>query len=195
MRYTETVENILRESASVKALIAEKCTESIIEAALLMAKVFRGGGKMLLCGNGGSAADAQHIATELIVRLTAQRDRDALPAIALTTNTSTLTACGNDYGFDKIFARQIEALGNKGDLFFGISTSGNSKNVLEALSEARSRGLFTISLLGGDGGKMKGNANVDIVVPHPDTGRIQEGHITIGHVICDIVERELFTQE
>jgi len=193
MKYSEIIQDILKESADLKAAIADKCGEVIEETGLLAAKVFRAGGKVLLCGNGGSAADAQHIAAELVVRLTAKLDRDALPVMALNTNTSTLTACGNDYGFNRIFSRQVEAFGKKGDLLIGISTSGNSPNVNIALDTAKSRGLHTVGLLGGSGGKMKGLADIDVIVPHNDTARIQEGHITIGHILCEIIERELFS--
>jgi len=193
MKYSEIIQDILKESADLKAAIADKCGEVIEETGLLAAKVFRAGGKVLLCGNGGSAADAQHIAAELVVRLTAKLDRDALPVMALNTNTSTLTACGNDYGFNRIFSRQVEAFGKKGDLLIGISTSGNSPNVIIALDTAKSRGLHTVGLLGGSGGKMKGLADIDVIVPHNDTARIQEGHITIGHILCEIIERELFS--
>ena len=194
MKYKEIIQQTLSDSAALKTLIAEQCMADIGEAALLMAGVFRKGGMALLCGNGGSAGDAQHIATELVVRLSARMDRDALPAMALTTNSSTLTACGNDYGFDRIFSRQVEAFGAKNGLFVGISTSGNSANVQRALEAAQKKSMASISLLGGNGGSMKGIADVDILVPHTDTARIQEGHITIGHILCDIVERELYAK-
>jgi len=192
MKYSKLIHQILDESARVKRALGEQCGEAVEKAAVLAARVFREGGRLLICGNGGSAADAQHIAAELVVRLSEQRDRKALPALALTINTSTLTACANDYGFDSVFARQVEAYGSAGDIFIGISTSGNSENVLRALYAARSLSLHTVSFLGGVGGMMKGIADVDIVVPHSDTGRIQEGHLTIGHIMCDIIERELF---
>jgi D-sedoheptulose 7-phosphate isomerase len=147
----------------------------------------------MLCGNGGSAADSQHIATELVVRLTSKLDRKALPAMALTTNTSTLTAAGNDYGFDSIFARQVEAFGKAGDMLIGISTSGNSPNVVKAVQTASSNGIHTVGFLGGDGGQLKDLVDLALIIPHSNTGRIQEGHISAGHIFCDIIERELFS--
>lgn len=191
MKYNDHIHSILDESAALKKAIYNECAESIEKAALLAADVFRKNGKLLICGNGGSASDAQHIATELVVRLTAKLDRKALPALALNTNCSTITACGNDYGFDSIFARQVEAFGAEGDLFIGISTSGNSPNVIKALEAAKKKSMKTVSLLGSSG-KMPGMADIDIRVPQTDTGRIQEGHITIGHIMCSIIEKELF---
>ena len=147
------------------------------------------GGKLLLFGNGGSAADAQHIATELVVRYKA--DRPAIAAIALTTDSSALTACGNDLGFESIFARQIEALAEKHDTAMGISTSGRSPNVLAALQEAKRRGVRTVGLTGGDGGEMRGICDAIIVVPSKVTARIQEMHILIGHMLCKALEQRL----
>lgn len=144
------------------------------------------GGKLLLFGNGGSAADAQHIAAELTVRYA--RDRTAIPALALTTDTSALTAAGNDLGFEQIFSRQIEALGRPGDVAIGLSTSGRSRNVLSALRAARERGLRTAALTGGDGGDLQEFADVCLIVPSPSTARIQEMHILIGHLLCDALE-------
>jgi D-sedoheptulose 7-phosphate isomerase len=145
------------------------------------------GHKLLFFGNGGSAADAQHLATEFVVRF--RNNRPSLPALALTTDCSALTAIGNDFGFDQIFSRQIEGLGTAGDVAIGISTSGNSPNVLLALAAARARGLATIALAGGDGGKMRELADVTVIVPSKVTARIQEMHIFIGHALCDAIER------
>jgi len=147
------------------------------------------GRKMLLFGNGGSAADAQHIATELTVRFTG--DRRALPAIALTTDTSALTAIGNDFGFENLFSRQVEALCQEGDVVIGISTSGNSENVIRALLAARRIGAVTVALSGGDGGRITEIADCSIVIPSKTTARIQEMHILIGHILCGAIEREL----
>jgi D-sedoheptulose 7-phosphate isomerase len=157
----------------------------LAEAAI---SVLRSGGKLLLCGNGGSAADSQHIATELTVRFEA--DRIALPAIALTTDTSTLTAAGNDYGFEQIFARQVDALGRKGDLLIGITTSGNSPNIVAALKTARAEGLVTACLTGRDGGIIARENLADhcLIVPSDVTARIQEVHILIGHMLCSAIE-------
>jgi D-sedoheptulose 7-phosphate isomerase len=149
----------------------------------------RQGGKLLFFGNGGSAADAQHIAAELVIRY--KKDRKAIAAIALTTDTSTLTACGNDMGFDALFERQIEALGRPGDVAIGISTSGKSPNVLRGLRQARNGGLKTVGLSGGSGGEMATTCDAMIVVPSPVTARIQEMHITIGHMLCVALETRL----
>jgi D-sedoheptulose 7-phosphate isomerase len=149
--------------------------------------------KILLFGNGGSAADAQHIAAEFVGRFAF--DRPALPAFALTANSSTLTAIGNDYGFDRVFSRQIEAVGRPGDVAIGISTSGNSLNVLDAVLAARRNGLRTIALTGGTGGKLKDNVDYCICVPSSETPRIQECHILIGHIISELAEVEIFGEE
>ena len=155
----------------------------------LCAATIRGGGKIMLAGNGGSAADAQHIATELTVRYV--QDRPPIAALALTTDTSTLTAAGNDYGFDHVFSRQIGALGIKGDIFIAISTSGNSPNILHAIAAARAKNITVIGLTGRDGGKMKSLCDLCLVVPSTITARIQEIHILVGHLLCGALEREL----
>lgn len=155
----------------------------------LCAASVKAGGKILFFGNGGSAADAQHLATELSVRYI--KDRDPIPALALTTDTSALTAAGNDLGFDQIFARQIEALGNEGDVAIGISTSGQSENVLNALKAARARNLKTIGLTGKDGGKMAEHCDCLLIVPSDTTARIQEMHITLGQMLCGALEQKL----
>ena len=188
---------------AAEALLQQELNEHrrVFEAtALMLARPFvetldildcavRSGGKLLLFGNGGSAADAQHIAAELIVRY--QADRAAISAIALTTDTSTLTACGNDMGFDALFERQIEALGRKGDAVVAISTSGNSANVLRGLDRARAMGLKTVGLTGGTGGKMRSACDAVIVVPSTVTARIQELHGLIGHMLCKALEQRL----
>lgn len=155
-----------------------------------LVEAFKRSGKLLVMGNGGSAADAQHFAAEIVGRF--KMERKALPAIALSTDTSILTAIGNDYGYDAVFRRQIEALACSGDVVVGISTSGNSPNVLNALELARERGCCTIGLLGKDGGSIKDMCDLALVVPSSDTPRIQEGHITIIHIVCDLVEKALF---
>ena len=154
--------------------------------ARLMAKCLAGGGKILWMGNGGSAADSQHLAAEFVGRFS--RERPGLAAIALTTNTSIMTAVPNDYGFDRIFSRQLEALCRPGDVVVGISTSGNSPNVIDALKLARTQGAITVALGGGDGGAMHGIAEHCLLVPSAVTARIQEAHILIGHLLCDWVE-------
>ena len=162
----------------------------ITEMAGLLRDTFRNGGKLLVMGNGGSAADAQHFAAEMVGRF--KLERKALPAVAFSTDTSILTAIGNDYGFDKVFRRQVEALAVRGDVVVGISTSGNSPNVLTALELARERGCRTIGLLGKDGGAIKAACDLALIVPSSDTPRVQEGHIAIIHIVCDLVERALF---
>ena len=186
----ELVRRELEESASIKRLLAENLTDTIVEAAWIIINAYKADKKVLLIGNGGSAADAQHIAGELIGRL--KMEREALPAIALTANTSVLTALANDYGYDKVFSRQIEALASAGDVLIAITTSGTSPNVVEAVKTAKSRGVITIALSGRSGGKLKELADLTIMVPSDNTQRIQESHITVGHIICHLVEKELF---
>jgi D-sedoheptulose 7-phosphate isomerase len=180
-------------SAEVKRATVEACGDAIALAADLLIETLRGDGRVLAFGNGGSASDAQHFAAELAGRF--DGDRPALPALALTANTSDLTAIGNDYGFDRVFARLVAAHGRSGDLAVAISTSGNSPNVLEAASEARARGLRSVGLIGRGGGKLAGAVDVPIVVPSDVTARIQEAHITILHVLCELVEAALFSEE
>ena len=186
------VRAILEESCRVKRALAEQCAEAIAGAASLVAESLRAGGRVLLFGNGGSAADSQHIAGEFCGRL--NRERPALPAIALTANTSDLTALGNDYGFERVFARLVEAHGRAGDVAIAISTSGNSPNVLAAVDTARAAGLRTIALTGRGGGKLAGRVELALVVPSDDTQRIQESHIAIGHALAELVDDALFPQ-
>ena len=182
----------LIESAETKTKILKECKSDILKAVELLVNCFKNGNKLLLCGNGGSAADCQHIATELMIRLSHNFQRPALPAIALTTDTSNLTAGGNDIGFENVFARNVEGLGNKGDVLLAISTSGNSPNVIKAVEMAHKKGLKVISFLGGNGGKLKPLVDLPIVIPSHNTQRIQEGHITVAHIICELVEEELY---
>ena len=184
----ERVKNLLNISANLKKTVAETLSSEILDAAQKIQGRLEAGGKLLLMGNGGSAGDAQHIAAELVGRF--KKERKAIPALALTVDTSSLTALGNDYGFDTIFERQVEALANKNDTVIGISTSGNSENVVRAVNKANSIGAFTIGLLGNDGGKLKDAVNLPIIIPSNDTARIQEVHITIGHIICEIIEED-----
>jgi D-sedoheptulose 7-phosphate isomerase len=187
-----TVRRHLNESAGVARLVAERCAPAIVRAAELLVSSLRDGGKLLLCGNGGSAADCQHLAAEFMNTLTRPVVRPPLPAIALTTDTSLLTAVANDHGFEGVFARQVLAVGRAGDVLMAISTSGDSPNILRALEAARAAGLQTILLSGGTGGKAQPLADAAVLVPSTDTQRIQEAHITVGHVLCDLVERALF---
>ena len=174
---------------AVHERLREENLEPVAAAAAAILAASNEGGKVLVFGNGGSAADAQHLATDLVGRF--QRERRALAAVALTADSSLLTAVANDYAFDRVFVRQIEALGLRGDLAFGISTSGRSTNVVEGLRAARARGLRTIALTGRDGGPAGALADIHINVPDPSTARVQEAHRTLIHAICELVEREL----
>lgn len=182
----------LKESSETKLKMLEACKEDIFKASDAIKLSFQNGGKLMLCGNGGSAADCQHIAAEFVIRLSHDIKRPSLPAIALTTDTSILTAGANDIGFENVFARTIEGLGNKGDVLLAISTSGNSRNVLNAVQTAKQKNIFTIGFLGGNGGVIIGHTDLNIIIPSSSTQRIQEGHITAAHIVCEIVERELF---
>lgn len=162
------------------------------QAAEACIRSLKQGGKALFAGNGGSAADAQHMAGEFVSRFAF--DRPGLPAIALTTDTSILTAIGNDYGYEQLFARQVQALGQRGDLLIGYSTSGKSPNILLALQEARARGLVTIGMTGNRGGPMRESCDHFMEVPSADTPKIQEGHLVLGHILCGLVESSLFTR-
>jgi D-sedoheptulose 7-phosphate isomerase len=175
----------------IEALKAEAPVVELIARAMIVS--FRGGGKICYMGNGGSAADSQHLAAELVGRF--QMERKGLPSLAFTVDTSILTAVGNDYGYEDVFRRQVEALVREGDVVVGISTSGNSGNVLSALAEAREHGAVTVAFTGGDGGRMKSEGLADhvLVVPGKGSARIQEGHILVGHVLCDLVERAVGT--
>ncbi len=193
MKFDAFILSSLKESSEIKLKIAEKCSSEISEAIVLLAEAFRRGNKLLICGNGGSAADSQHIAAEFMIRLSHDLNRPAIPAIALTTDTSNLTAGGNDIGFENVFARNVEGLGSKGDVLLAISTSGNSENVVRAVKKAREKEMKVIGFLGGKGGKLKDLTDVSIVIPTENTQRIQEGHITVAHILCEAVERELYS--
>lgn len=182
----------LNESSETKLKIKEQCFDDIIKAIDFLVECYKSGNKLLLCGNGGSAADCQHIATEMMIRLSHHINRPALPAIALTTDTSNITAGGNDIGFENVFARNVQGLGNKGDILLAISTSGNSPNIIKAVEMAQKKGMKVIGLLGGSGGKLKALVDLPIVIPSNNTQRIQEGHITIAHIICELVEDKLY---
>jgi D-sedoheptulose 7-phosphate isomerase len=181
----------LEETAHVSRLAAERCTGAVVAAAGVIADAFGAGGKVLLCGNGGSAADCQHVAAEFVSRLTRDFDRPGLPAIALTTDTSFLTAFANDVGFEGVFARQVQALGRPGDVLVAISTSGTSANVLRAVETATALGMATIALTGRHGLHDVG-AGVTIAVPSDVTSHVQEIHLALEHALCDLVERALF---
>ena len=186
------ISDSLNESSETKINMLKECSEDILSAVNIISDSYKKGKKLLLCGNGGSAADCQHIATEFMIRLSHHINRPALPAIALTTDSSNLTAGGNDIGFENIFARNIEGLGNEGDVLITISTSGNSINLLKAVEQAKNKGLKVIGLLGGSGGKLKTLVDLPIIIPSSNTQRIQEGHITTAHIICELVEDDLY---
>lgn len=186
----DLVRRTLSETIALHERVKQANLQPVLDAAAAIAESLRGGGKLLLFGNGGSAADAQHVAAELVGRF--QRERAALAAIALTADTSVLSSIGNDYAFERVFARQVEALGRQGDVAFGISTSGRSPNVLAGLTTARERGLRTLALTGGDGGAIGKAADTHLNVASDSTARVQEVHRTLLHAICDLVERGLF---
>lgn len=181
----------LEESAALKEKVARGNAAVIYDMAGAMVSVLKKGGKILLCGNGGSAADAQHIAAELVVRLY-KLERKALPVISLATNTSALTAEGNDHSFETIFSRQVEAYGTPGDLLIAISTSGNSPNILRAAEQARRQHMKVISMTGEGGGKLRKYSDIQFIVPAKHAARVQEVHVTAGHIVCELVERNLF---
>jgi D-sedoheptulose 7-phosphate isomerase len=185
----QDVRAVAADSIALKQRFFETSAGLLVEVGRVMAARLKAGGKVLSFGNGGSAADAQHLAGELVGRYL--RDRAALPALALVTDPSILTAVGNDMGFDAVFRRQVEAHGRRGDVAVGISTSGKSPNVLEAFRAARERGLVTVALTGGGGGKLPGLVDYLIDVPHPATPRIQEVHGMVVHVLCQVVEEEI----
>jgi len=185
----KAVEKIFAESIEVKQETLKKNLPQIVRAAEMIISALKSGHKLFFCGNGGSAADSQHIAAEFVGRF--QKERKAWPAIALTTDSSALTALGNDYSFDIVFSRQLQALGQKGDVLIGISTSGNSKNVLEALKQAKAMGINTIGVTGGSGGQLVPLSDIPIIAASTKTARIQESHLVIFHSICELVENTL----
>ena len=185
----ENIKKQFQDNIDLHKVSAEHLAENIAKATQVIIDAYKNGNKVLLCGNGGSAADAQHIAGELVGRF--KKERKALPAIALTTDASIMTAVANDYWYDLLFARQIEALGKQGDILILITTSGNSVNLIRAAEKANFIGMKTIGFLGRDGGKLKDIVNLSIVVPGEDSARIQEVHILIAHIIGDLVEQEL----
>ena len=189
--WTSTATDHLRESIKVKEAVIEQCLPSLLAVCDITAECFLNGNKLLICGNGGSAADAQHLAAEFISTLSTKFERKALPALALTTDTSTITSRGNDYGFDEIFSRQVEAFGVQGDILLSISTSGGSKNCLRAMEAASTLGLINVVLIGNAGGTMAKLADYAIIVPSSQTMHVQESHLALYHIYCHIVERML----
>lgn len=186
----EIIEKILTDSLKVKTNFIRDNSSNLILLAEKIAQAFTSDRKLMLCGNGGSAADSQHIAAEFINRF--MLERPPLPALALTTDTSIITCIGNDYSFDEIFSKQVKALGMEGDVLLAISTSGNSKNVLMAAKDARARGIYVAGLMGGDGGKLTALVDTALVVNSEVTARVQEAHILAGHILCQLVDHVLF---
>jgi D-sedoheptulose 7-phosphate isomerase len=184
----EVVKQALAEGIRARQEALDKQVSVLVEIGKICGQAIENGNKILLCGNGGSAADAQHLAAELLIRLRPDVTRQTLPAIALAMDTSTLTACGNDLGFEVIFERMVEALGNKGDVLIGITTSGKSPNVLKALTKAKELGIVTVGFLGGSGGPALPLCDFSFIAPTTVTGRIQELHITAGHIVMELVE-------
>ena len=191
-RMREEVIRQLEASAGVKQMMAQNVADTVASAAQTIINTYKAGGKVLLIGNGGSAADAQHIAAEFVGRF--ELDRAGLPAIALSTNTSILTAVANDCGYDNVFSRQLEALAGDKDVLIALTTSGTSPNIVKAVEMAHLKGVVVIGLTGARGDKLKDISDLTIVVPSENTARIQEAHITIGHIICYLVENELFNE-
>ncbi len=196
MNNVDLIARHIQESIAVKQRVLESCLAATDQAGTILTESLQRGGKVLICGNGGSAADAQHLATELIIRYRSGHERRSLPALSLAADSSALTACANDYGFDRVFARQVEGHGAPGDVLWGITTSGNSENILQAFIEAKQRGMKTILFTGSTGGRIMKEAadRVDaaICIPSDDTARIQECHIMIGQILCAVIEKELF---
>lgn len=188
----EKIKDIIKASVEVKSkiLVDDKILQTVKDCVNVLVTAFKNGNKVLFCGNGGSAADAQHLAAEFSGRF--YTDRDALPVEALHCNTSYLTAIGNDYGYDVVYSRLIKGIGKKGDVLIGLSTSGNSKNILNAFETAKEKEMITIGFTGSHGGKLKKSSDFLINVPSDDTPRIQESHILMGHIICQLVEEQYF---
>lgn len=190
----QRIRRVIEDSIDTKRLVIASCLEDIERCGNLIAGAYRNNCKMMLCGNGGSAADAQHIAAELVIRFRGSVNRRALPALALTVDPSMQSAGGNDLGFDKVFARGVEAYGQPGDVLVGISTSGNSANVLEAVLQAKQMGIITIGLLGNGGGRIAEECDANVIIPSSQTARIQESHIMVGHIWCEQIEESLFPE-
>lgn len=189
----EKIKSQISESMSVKEAMLDLCIEDVESAALIMIRSLQNGGKILWCGNGGSAADAQHLATELMGGMTSH-ERKPIPSIALTTDSSFLTAWSNDTGFESVFSRQLQGLGKAGDVLIGISTSGNSENIIAAVKQAKYKDLETIVFTGRSGGRLQGLSDISINVPSENTQRIQEAHIMIGQILCGLIEDDLLNK-
>lgn len=190
----ELIADTIKESIEVKTIVLDQCIESIERTANILIEAIRTGGKIMFCGNGGSAADAQHLAAELVIRYRGSVNRKAIASMALTVDPSIMTAGGNDIGYDNIFAREVEAYGKEHDVLVGITTSGNSPNILKAVMQAKEMGIKTIGLLGGNGGTIINECDDSVLIPSKVTARIQESHIMTGHIWCDLIERALFPE-
>ncbi len=188
----DIIKDVIKESIRVKEAVLSKLSKDIRQTSNLLAASLKKGGKVILFGNGGSAADAQHIAAEFVGRF--KLERQGLASIALTTNTSVITSIANDYGYEEIFSRQMEAVASENDVAIGISTSGNARNVIGGLLEAKKAGLKTIALTGSGGGEMASIVDIALIVPSGNTARIQEAHIVIGHIICELAEQAVFSR-
>lgn len=189
---THRVRQVIADSVATKERLAAACADDIVACGNLLCATAQRGSTILFCGNGGSAADSQHLAAELVVRLRGNVNRRAITALALSVDPSIMTAGGNDLGFDNVFARGVEAYGTSGATLVAISTSGTSRNVVNAVLQAKQQGLTTVGLLGNDGGELRGLCDASVVVPSPLTARIQESHILIGHIWCEMIEEHLF---
>ena len=183
------IEQLFQESIKVKTEVVDSgIVKSLVSMGLLSTKAIQEGNKLMLCGNGGSAADAQHLAAEMLIRLRPNNNREGIPAIALAQDTSTITACGNDFGYDQLFERLVRTLGHEGDVLIAITTSGNSKNIIAAMRAAKKIGIFVFGFLGSKGGEALKYCDEAFVVPSNNTGRIQESHITAGHALMELIE-------
>ncbi len=192
MDYKQLIENQIQDSIAVKQNLIPLLLNDIQKAGEILVRSLQADGTAFFCGNGGSSCDASHIAAELVVRYKSGNERKAIPALALNADQAVITACSNDYGYEYVFQRQVQAFGKPKDVFVGLTTSGNSQNIILAVEEAKKIGMKTILLLGGTGGKLKSVADCEIIVPSKTTARIQESHILIGHILCSIIEKELF---
>lgn len=192
--FDQKIKSTINDSIDTKRKLLEAHSENIIEIGTALGNAIKNGNKIMFCGNGGSAADAQHLAAELVVRLRPNVNRRAIPGLALTVDPSIITAGGNDYGYDSVFERGVEAYSQKGDVLVGISTSGNSENVHRALKKAKELGVTAIGLLGKDGGRIKDDCDHSLVIPSDVTARIQESHIMVGHIWCEMIEEINFPE-
>jgi len=195
-KYVENIRNLFSESVEVKKIIIESdASETLSSMGQVIARSLKQGNKLMLCGNGGSAADAQHLAAEMLVRLRPKNNREGIAAIALAQDTSTITACGNDFGYECLYERMVSTLGKKGDVLIGITTSGKSENIIRAMKVAKKMDIIVMGFLGAGGGPANAHCDMSFIVPSDDTGRIQESHITAGHALMENIEDRLIEDE